>query len=101
MEESPQGKITIQKGLKSGSEITFSEIIAGKDFNYLGEARERLEAITWKEAEEIANQEIDSSFVIRVKSWKKARNDWEEDNERLILYFYDEERRPENANQGI
>ena len=93
MNETKNGKLTIHMGLKTGSDIIFSDKLGEKEYLYPGEAREALESMTWTEAEEICRQKIDSSYALMIASWRMESADWIKESERLVLYFFEEERK--------
>lgn len=98
MHQQNQGKITIQQGEKKGDEIVWGAVVGEKEFQYLGEARETLEAINWATAEEICGQKLDDSFSILFKLLENKEGKWQEGEERILLYLISKEQ--ESLQQG-
>lgn len=93
-----KGKISIRHGKKNGEQLVWSDIIGEKEYLYPGEAREALEEVTWDTAEHICNQKLNDSYALLFELSAKKDVDWEKLDERLLLYFIEEER--ESINQA-
>ncbi|WP_207429357.1 hypothetical protein [Pedobacter sp. SYSU D00535] len=91
MQQQNQGKITIQQGQKNGEELVWGAVVGETEFQYLGEAREALNAINWETAEEICGRRLDDSFAILFKVLENKAGTWKEDEERVLLYMISKE----------
>lgn len=98
MELQNKGKISIRQGKKTGEQLVWSNIIGEKEYLYPGEAREAIEGISWHAAEEICDQKLDDSYALLFEFSAKENENWEKLDERLLLYFIEEER--ESINQA-
>ena len=91
MKQKNQGKVTIQQGEENGKNKGWSDVLGEKEFLYSGEAKEAVETITWRQAEEICNKNLDTSPALLIKSWHiNGDGNWHVTEERTLLSFLDE-----------
>lgn len=90
MEQQNQGKISIQHEERRGEEPVYGEVLGEREYLYFSEAKEALESLSWEDASEIANIQLNDDPAILIKLWRRdAGSDWNCTDERVLLLFND------------
>lgn len=94
MKQENKGKLAVYEGRKNGDDLVWStDALGEKEYLYFGEAKEALENVSWAEAEHICNQTLNASHALLFKNFRKTeQNTWKKFDERVLLFFAEEEK---------